>query len=68
MGALTGIIAGVATIGGAVALARYVDRRRKDVLKTVEELQRRATGNADFNGAVLDYAQDPSDGVYRPKA
>ena len=68
MGPLTGVVAGIVTIGGAVAAYRFISRKSEDVRKALEEFKRQAgmTGN-DLDGAVLDYERDPGDGVFRQK-
>ena len=66
MGALTGIVAGVATIGAAIAIIRFAERRAQDLRETLEEF-RNGPGEGG-TGAVLDYSKDPSDGVYRAKS
>lgn len=70
MGAMTGLVAGIATIGGAVALYRFARKGLREAANQVEAAQRKAAegfagGGAD--GAVLDYRKDPADGVFRPK-
>ncbi|RZO65924.1 MAG: hypothetical protein EVA70_07035 [Parvularculaceae bacterium] len=66
MGALTGIVAGVATLGAAVAIYRFAERKASAVRDAVEEI-RRNVGAGGPEGAVLDYQKDPEDGVYRAK-
>ncbi|MEL6372045.1 MAG: hypothetical protein AAFY84_00480 [Pseudomonadota bacterium] len=65
MGSVAGLLAGIATIGGVVALARFANRKSAELKSAVEEFRRQAQG--DFDGTVLDYEQDPDDGVFRAK-
>jgi len=65
MGAMTGIVAGVATLGGAIALYRLTRRRAAAWRASVEQAAR---DGADVAGAVIDYERDPETGVYRQKS
>lgn len=65
MGALTGIVTGVACVVGAVALVKYTER------KTAEF--RRAFKNAHMNDEqrdqtlIVDFEKDPQSGAYRQR-
>jgi hypothetical protein len=61
---MTGIVAGLATAVGVVALYRFAERRARSLRTALD----RRTGAAPSNGGrVLDFEQDPSTGVYRSK-
>jgi hypothetical protein len=59
MSAVTGIIAGVVTAAGAVALFRLVERRARSLRTAIDEARGRRRANP-----VLDFEQDPSTGVF----
>lgn len=63
MGAVTGIVAGVVTAAGAVALYRYAQRRGRALRDKLDHLRARATSG----GAVIDLERDPSTGVFKAK-
>lgn len=61
MSAVTGIVAGLVTAAGAVALYRYVQRRAGEFRDRLD----RARGGA--QNSVMDFEQDPDTGVYHAK-
>ncbi|MEE2690516.1 MAG: hypothetical protein VX640_03135 [Pseudomonadota bacterium] len=64
MGALTGIIAGVAAVAGVTALYRLAGRRARALRDALEA----ARGQGPRSGEpVLDFELDPMTGVYRAK-
>lgn len=64
MSAMTGILAGLVTAAGALALYRYAERRARALRAAVGEM-RRDPRRADR--PVLDFERDPDTGVYRSK-
>ncbi len=64
MSAMTGIIAGLATAVGVVALYRFAERRARSVRAAID---RRRGGGPYRAEPVLDFEQDPATGVYRAK-
>jgi hypothetical protein len=62
MSAVTGIVAGLVTAAGAVALYRLVERRSRALRAAID----RARGR-DRRERVLDFEQDPATGVYKAK-
>jgi len=64
MGALTGIIAGAATIVGAVALVRYAERKTRSLRNSLDEAAKAARGEPD---PVIEFEKDPVSGAYRQK-
>ena len=64
MGALTGIIAGVAAVAGVAALYRLAERRARALRDAIEA----ARGPRPQPGEpVIDFERDPATGVYRAK-
>ncbi|MGF1545249.1 MAG: hypothetical protein ACFB00_12255 [Parvularculaceae bacterium] len=64
---MAGFLAGIATIGGAVALGRLIGRHtaaRDAVDAALRDARSRDAAGA---GPVLDYELDRHEGVYRPK-
>lgn len=63
MGSLAGIVAGLAVVGGAVALARFAGQRLDKVKGAFngDDSPSKAGSN------TLDYEKDPDTGVFRPK-
>lgn len=62
MGAVTGMVAGIVTLAGAVALYRYAERRTRPLRRNIVDkagTRRRAD--------TIDFEQDPETGVYRAK-
>lgn len=64
MSAVTGIIAGLATAVGVVALYRFAERRARSLRAAIDKGRGVAPGGGD---PVLDFEQDPATGVYRSK-
>lgn len=64
MGALTGIIAGAATVVGVVALVRYAERKTRDLRSSFDEATKAPRGEAD---SVIEFEKDPATGAYRQK-
>ena len=65
MGALTSVIAGVATIGGVIALTRLARRKAEEI--AARSGARDGRNSDPDHGRTLDYERDPADGVYRAK-
>lgn len=63
MGAVTGIVAGIVTAAGAVAVYRYAQRRARDLRDRIDLFRARG-GEGE---TVIDLELDPSTGVYRVK-
>ena len=61
MGAATTLAATVAAAVGAVALYRFVDRKKREIEKLFTDPSKPS------NGKVIDFERDPESGVYRPK-
>ncbi len=77
MGAMTGLLAGLATVGGAIAVARLVTRKAPTIKRALDEARKvmnvenasgdKASAQDPVVGAVLDYEQDAETGVFRVK-
>ena len=63
MASFVGIVAGLAVIGGTVAVSRAVRRQLKDIKKAFKASEQETTSET----GVLDYEKDPTTGVFRPK-
>jgi len=63
MGSLVGIVAGIAVIGGAVAVARAASRHLNDVKKAFNT----QSSSDRKNEAILDFEKDPGTGVFKTK-
>ena len=75
MSAMTGILAGLATIGGAIALSRLARRAgaARDSLDQARNARwahgvRPGASSEEAIGAVLDFERDPASGVYSAKS
>lgn len=64
MAALTGIIAGAATVVGAIALVRYADRKTREIRDTLNEAAKATRDKAD---PVIEFEKDPVSGTFRQK-
>lgn len=63
MGSIAGIVAGLAVLGGAVAIARLTGGR-------LDKVKNAFKGEGDVSNDtpdILDYEQDPDTGVFKPK-
>ena len=82
MGAMTGLLAGLATVGGAIALSKLITRNGGAVRRVLDEARHamdaaashvdaqerdQKTASETVRGPVLDYECDPATGVYRAK-
>jgi len=65
MGALTGIVAGVAAVVGAVALARFAERKTKELRDTLNQAS--AQTNSDQSEGIIEFEKDPVSGAFRQK-
>ncbi|MGE0408348.1 MAG: hypothetical protein AB7P23_03695 [Amphiplicatus sp.] len=63
MSAMTGVIAGIATLAGVLALYRFAARRTRGLRVALDE----ARGKKSADASVLDFEQDPDTGVYHAK-
>jgi len=66
MSAVTGIVAGLITVAGAIALVRHAGRKAREFQDALAEARRNT--DAERGGAVLEYERDPESGVFRPKS
>ncbi len=65
MGALTGIVAGVAAAVGVVTLARFAERKTKELRDTLKQAAGQSGGDAPE--PVIEFEKDPVSGAYRQK-
>ncbi len=65
MSAMTGIVTGLAVVGGLVAVARIANRHAKRVRASLDAARR--SGGPSPVGEILDYEFDGEAGVYRQK-
>ncbi len=64
MGALTGFIAGVATMAAGIAVVRYAERQVRSFYKSFNQSDHRNGSQADAP-VVIDFERDPVSGSYR---
>lgn len=65
MGALTGFIAGVATMAAGIALVRYAERQVKSFYKNFGQPGARDGAERETSPVVIDFERDPVSGSYR---
>ena len=63
MSAVTGILAGVVTVAGAVALYRYAGKR----VSALKDFLAQSGSDNSGQGPILDFERDPETGDYKPR-